>query len=140
MYLNGGMDIISQESIDRMFYDYVPEDGSGNAFYGMGWGYTTQYSQPLLNHAGLVENYTSNMFIIPEQEIGIVVLVNMNDYLVANNLLGNMILPLLGEEKSSLPEHAYLLFHLLIDLIYLVIVIAAVIPLASIRKWKYGIL
>lgn len=134
MYLNGGLGIVSQESINTMFYDIVPEDGNGNDFYGMGWGYSTQYSQSLLNHSGLVENYTSNMFIIPEKEIGIVVLVNMNDYLVTNNLLGNIILPLLGEEKVSLPDHAYLLFHILIDLIYLVIVIASVIPLASIRK------
>lgn len=45
-------------------------------------------------HSGFVENYTSNMFIIPESDIGIVVLVNMNDYLVTNNLLGNIVMPL----------------------------------------------
>lgn len=136
MYLNGGMDIISRDSIDTMFYDYVPEDETGNDFYGMGWGYSLQFSQPLLNHAGLVENYTSNMFLIPEKEIGIVVLVNMNDYLVDNNLLGNIILPLLGEEKVSLPNHAYIIFHILIDLIYLVIIFVSIAPIVSIRKWK----
>lgn len=107
MYLNGGRGIVSQSSIDTMFYDYVPKDESGKDFYGMGWGYSKQCSTPLLNHSGLVENYTSNMFIIPEKGIGIVVLVNMNDYLLDNNLLGNILLPLLGEEKVSLPNHAY---------------------------------
>lgn len=136
MYLNGGMDIISQSSIDTMFYDYVPQDENGKDFYGMGWGYSEQYNQPLLNHSGLVENYTSNMFILPEKGIGIVVLVNMNDYLVANNLLGNIVLPLIGEEKVSLPNHAYVLFHILIDLIYFAIVFIAVYPAISIKKWK----
>lgn len=50
--------------------------------------------KPVLMHSGFVENYTSNMFIIPESDIGIVVLVNMNDYLVTNNLLGNIVMPL----------------------------------------------
>lgn len=136
MYLKGGRGIVSQSSIDTMFYDYVPKDESGKDFYGMGWGYSEQYSTPLLNHSGLVENYTSNMFIIPEKGIGIVVLVNMNDYLVDNNLLGNIILPLLGEEKVSLPNHAYTLFHLLIDVVYLVIVFIAVYPVIAIKKWK----
>ncbi len=136
MYLNGGRGIISQSSIDTMFYDYVPKDENGKDFYGMGWGYSEQFSTPLLNHSGLVENYTSNMFIIPEKEIGIVVLVNMNDYLVDNNLLGNIILPLLGEEKVSLPNHAYTLFHLLIDIVYLIIVFIAVYPVVSIKRWK----
>lgn len=58
------------------------------------------------------------------------------DYLVDNNLLGNIILPLLGEERIALLDHAYLLFHILIDLIYLAIISAAVIPLVCIRKWK----
>lgn len=136
MYLNGGMDIISQGSINTMFYDGVPLE-NGRDFYGMGWGYAAQYyGRPLLNHSGLVENYTSNMFLIPEEEIGIVVLVNMNDYLVDNNLLGNIMLPLLGEEKVPLPDHAYILFHVLLDLIYLVIIIVAVTPLVLIRRWK----
>lgn len=136
MYLNGGMDIVSQSSIDTMFYDHVPKDGNGQDFYGMGWGYSEQYSQPWLNHSGLVENYTSNMFILPEKEIGIAVLVNMNDYLVDNNLLGNIVLPLLGEKKVSLPNHAYTLFHILIDAVYLVIVFIAIYPVISIKRWK----
>lgn len=136
MYLNSGESVISPESISKMFYDGVPVDESGRTAYGMGWNYTTQFKQPMLFHSGLVENYTSNMFIIPEKNIGIVVLVNMNDYLVGNNLLGNIIMPLLGEEKASLPGNAYLLFHALIDLVYLLIVAIAVYPLVTLKKWR----
>ena len=76
------------------------------------------------------------MFIIPEKQIGIAVLVNMNDYFVDNNLLGNVILPLLGEEKAALPKHAYTLFHLLLDLVYLLVIFSAIYPILSIKKWK----
>ncbi len=144
MYLNGGNGnisrkmsrIISPESIDAMFYDRVPQDGTGINFYGSGWGYTEYYGYPLLNHSGLVENYASNMFIIPEKQIGIAVLVNMNDYFVNNNLLENIILPLLGEEKAALPRHAYTLFHLLLDIVYLLIFVSAVYPIFALKKWK----
>lgn len=137
MYMNGGMDIISPDSIEMMFYGSVPTDDSGMNVYGMGWGYCEQYyGQPLFNHSGLVENYTSNMFIIPEKEIGIVILVNMNDYFVGNYLLDNTVLPLLGGEKAALPAHAYTLFHILIDLIYLLIVFLAVYPVISLGRWK----
>ena len=60
MYLNGGNDIISKDSIDAMFYDSVSVDDDAY-FYGMGWLYsTTMFHQPVLWHAGLVENYTSH--------------------------------------------------------------------------------
>lgn len=136
MYLNGGEGIISPESIDAMFYDRIPQDGTGINFYGSGWGYTEYYGYPLLNHSGLVENYSSNMFIIPEKQIGIAVLVNMNDYFVDDSFLENIIQPLLGEEKAALPKHAYTLFHLLTDLAYLLVFISAVYPIASLKKWK----
>ena len=62
-----------------------------------------------MTHSGLVENYTSKMFIIPESNIGIVVLVNMNDYLVINNLLEDIVKPLLGEEKPEVSNNLYII-------------------------------
>lgn len=136
MYLNGSSDIIDEDSIDAMFYDGVSVD-DGAYFYGMGWQYsTTMFHQPVLWHAGLVENYTSNMFILPEKGIGIVVLVNMNDYLVGNNLLGNIVLPLMGEEKNIFPVNMYMFLHLLIDLICLLICTVTIYPFITIKKWK----
>lgn len=136
MYLKGGEGIISQESINAMFYDNVPVDEGGRNFYGMGWGYLTEYGEPVINHSGLVENYTSNMFIFPERGVAIAVLVNMNDYLVDNNMLGNIVLPLLGGEKQDMPANTYWLAHGLIDAAYLLVIIIAVWPLLFIKKWK----
>lgn len=136
MYLNGGAGIISADSIDSMFYDNVPQDESGVYYYGMGWMLSKEFNEPALTHSGLVENFTSNMFIFPESGVGVAVLVNMNDYLVDNNLLGNIILPVLGMEKKEIKGEPYIAYHLAIDLIYLLIVIIAVYPLAALKKWK----
>lgn len=137
MYLNGGMGIISQDSIDAMFYDSVYIDGVTPYYYGMGWQLLPdQYSEPILNHAGLVENYTSNMFILPESGIGIVVLINMNDYLVTNQLAGDMIMPLFGEEQTGRTGNPYVKSHLLYDLIYILILAVAIYPLAGIKRWQ----
>lgn len=134
MYLNDGEGIISRESINSMFYDNVPADDV--SYYGMGWCYSTNvFSQPMLWHSGLVENYTSNMFIIPEKEIAVVVLVNMNDYLVCNNLIGNIVMPLIGEERQDLPN-LYFILHLGIDAIYLLLCFISIYSIAAIGKWN----
>lgn len=135
MYLRGGDNIISSESIDHMFYDNIPVD-NGAYYYGMGWNYSTEiYNQPMLWHAGLVENYISNMFIIPDRDIAVVVLVNMNDYLVANNLLGNVVNPLLGEPKQELPN-LYLILHTVIDVICFAILFLSIFSVVTLKKWK----
>ncbi len=136
MYLNQGSNIITEDSISKMFYDNIPQDDIDRDYYGMGWVYTKYYSKPVLTHSGLVENYTSKMFIIPEDNIGIVILVNMNDYLVTNNLLEDIVMPILGEEKPNVPNYLYLKNHLLLDVIYLVVTIIAIYPIATIKKWR----
>ena len=136
MYLNDGETIINKESIDSMFYDNVPVD-NGAYYYGMGWIYSTKtYSQPMLWHAGLVENYTSNMFIIPEKGIAVAVLVNMNDYLVCNNLIGNIINPLLGEDKQNFPN-LYVILHLVMDAMCILLSMISIVSIVRIRNWKH---
>lgn len=136
MYLNQGLSIITEDSINKMFYNNIPQDDMDRDYYGMGWVFTKYYSKPVLTHSGLVENYTSKMFIIPEDNIGIVVLVNMNDYLVTNNLLEDIVKPILGEKKTNFSNHLYLKNHLLLDVIYLVVTLIAIYPMATIKKWK----
>ena len=135
MYLNDGEGVISKESIHSMFYDYISVD-DGSYYYGMGWQYSTKmFSQPMLWHAVLVENYTSNMFIIPEKDIAVVVLVNMNDYLVCNNLIGNIVNPLIGEERQELPN-LYIILHLVIDAICLFLCFISIYSIAAIVQWN----
>lgn len=135
MYLKGGAGLMSPNSINSMFYDTVSADDKSFE-YGMGWMYSTRtFSQPVLWHVELVENYTSSMYILPEKKIGVIVLVNMNDYLVTNNLLGNIVNPLLGEEKQNLPN-LYLILHIVINGICLLLTSISVYFLLTIRRWK----
>lgn len=118
-----------------MLHDHVPAD-DGACYYGMGWMYSTEmFSQPMFWHAGLVENYISNMFLLPEKGIGVVVLVNMNDYLVNNMLLENIVNPLIGEKQEARPN-LYLILHLLIKALYLLLSIMSVHSLLGIKRWK----
>ena len=139
MYLNGGMGIASEDSINTMFYDNVyVEDGS--YYYGMGWILTEEYDETVLCHSGLVENYISNMLLLPERELGIIFLINTNDYLVTNQLadilIQNVVLSLLGKEQDIVSGNSYVIRHLLLDGIYFMLMAIAVYPVATIRKWK----
>ena len=133
MYLRGGESVVGSRSIESMFYDNVP--GGEDGFYGFGWTYSKDPSgQPMLNHAGLVENYTSNMFILPEKEIAVVVLVNMNDYLVGNALLGDVTAPLLGQEKQN-SANMYVILHAAIDAVCLALFFVSIHSAVTLKKW-----
>lgn len=140
MYLNRGMGIISQNSLNAMLYDNVYVDGDTPYYYGMGWILTEEYTEPVLGHSGLVENYMSNMFLLPESGLGIIFLINMNDYLVTNQLADiiskNVIFALLGREQSDISGYPYIVRHLLLNGTYLALAATAVYPIATIRKWK----
>lgn len=141
MYLNGGMGIVSQDSLDTMFYDNVYVDGASPYYYGMGWTLTEQYGEPVLEHSGLVENYMSDMVLLPERELGIIFLINMNDYLVANQLAdrmcGNVVAALLNKEVREIDGNPYLTGHLWLNAVYLGLFIVAAYPFAAMRKWKH---
>lgn len=140
MYLNGGMGIISQESINTMFYENVHVDGGQPYDYGMGWMLSEQCGEPVLSHAGLVENYSSNMFLLPERNLGVMFLMNMNDYFVANQLAGimsgNVMAQIMNREKSEISGISYFAGHFLLNMIYAALLIVSAYPFVTIRKWK----
>ena len=140
MYLNGGMGIVNQNSLNTMLYDNVYVDDNTPYYYGMGWTLTEEYTEPVLGHSGLVENYMSNMYLLPESGLGIIFLINMNDYLVTNQLADiisqNVIFALLGREQYDISGSPYIVRHLLLNGAYLALVAVAVYPIATIRKWK----
>lgn len=65
----------------------------------------------------------------------VAVLVNMNDYFVCNNLMGNIINPLLGEEKQNLPN-LYVILHLIIDVLCILLSMISISSLVQIRNWN----
>lgn len=138
LYLNGGKGVISPESIEAMFYDTVKEKGTSE--YGLGWGTINDEKEPIFTHGGLVENYITHMFVLPESEVAGVILMNYNDYLVGNSMsatiLQNVWKILLGEKPSYVNKMSYEMKHLIIDGIYLLVILVSVLPLIRYRSWK----
>ncbi len=138
MYLNGGKGIVDPKSINTMFYDNVYVKADTPYYYGMGWTLYKNYSEPVLAHTGLVENFMSNMFILPDSGIGIAVLTNTNDYFVTNSeihaLSTSIALMLLGDEPIQVTSSKYWRYHLFFDGIYLIVLLIALIPFIFLLK------
>lgn len=134
MYLNGGDGILSQKSIETMFYGdtvYVEEDVP--FWYGYGWATVKEpLPEPVLRHSGLVETGTSCVFILPESNITIALEANVNDYFVTNEMMDSLgwgvVLMLLGESPNEITSSNYVVQHLWIDLIMLAVFISALLP------------
>lgn len=140
MYLNDGEKVITPESIDTVFYNNVLVESNVPYYYGMGWTLSKGYDEPILGHSGLVENYMSNMFILPESGIGVVILANTNDILVTNSMFdsisGSIVLMLLGDTPVEIGHIKYLTSHLLIDAIYFIILFVALLPIFLLKRYK----
>jgi CubicO group peptidase (beta-lactamase class C family) len=46
--------------------------------YAMGWGETHYFSQKVVQHLGLNENFNAAMFFMPQQDYGVIALANVN--------------------------------------------------------------
>lgn len=142
MYLNNGNGIISAESVYTIFYNNV-YDLLSSTYYGMGWTLNNNYREPVLGHSGLVENYMSYMFILPQSDIGVVMLANTNDYFVSNNMINdigeNLILQFTEDKPLEPNSKNYAVSHLLINLIYLTVILASAAPILFLKKWIFRV-
>ncbi|MCL2111045.1 MAG: beta-lactamase family protein [Clostridiales bacterium] len=137
--LRGGEGILSPQSVNTLLYDSVPIPGA-NEHYAMGWQETSDYEERLLYHSGLVENYFSIMALLPDSGLGIVTLYNMNDYFVANSLSTTLTIDvlniLMGVEPAGVGSSDYVVYHLLINLLFCLALLLAIVPLLRLRRWE----
>ena len=135
MYLNGGSGIISQDSIDEMFYkNNVSVNADIPYEYGFGWTLINEpLSEPALRHSGLVETGMSCIYILPKSGIGIAVAVNVNDYFVTKDMMDridwSIALMLMGGEPNEIGESEYALKHFGYDMAYIAVFIISCLPL-----------
>ncbi len=145
MYLNGGNGILSEESIHTMFYgDTVYVEGDIPFWYGYGWAKVKEpLSEPVLRHSGLIETGTSCVFILPEREIAVAITANVNDYFVTNEMMDSLgwgvVLMLLGDSPNEIAGGAYICGHLWIDLILLIVLLAAILPWCFLPRYVHSI-
>lgn len=143
MYLNGGDGILSEESINTMFYgDTVYVEDDVPFWYGYGWATVKDpLPEPVLRHSGLVETGTSCIFILPERDIAIAIVSNVNDYFVTNEMMDSLgwgvVLMLLGDSANEITESAYGLEHLRIDFIMLAVLLTAILPWCFLPRYVH---
>lgn len=112
MYLRGGERLLAEENVQRMFEENVPVEEDIPYGYGMGW---TVMRDPLprtvYRHSGLVETGMTCMYLVPDMQLGIIFLANMNDYLVGTDLMDrlgwNLVLSVMGETPGQLSPGEY---------------------------------
>ena len=151
MYLKEGGDVLSKESIDAMLYQGVdaPDDSrasealfDGSAKYGMGWLEKEVYGKKILYHAGEVENFTTMMVLLPEQELGIMMMFNSMDYLVGQKLIKSLAEGIISIELEETPTQidgkTYLIQHGIIDFFMFLAIFASWMPIILMGVWvKY---
>lgn len=141
MYLRGGENIISADSINKMFYKNVEVQADIPYKYGMGWTLINEpLKQPALRHSGLVETGMSTIYILPESEIGIAIAVNTNDYFVGKDLMDridwSIALMLMGDSPNQIKANEYVTRHLLYDFAYFIVLAISLLPLCLITVYN----
>jgi CubicO group peptidase (beta-lactamase class C family) len=139
--LNGGAygsnQLLSPEGITTL---HLPGARiSPSRAYGMGWMIENQPGSTEVWHNGDVSNFHSNLLLLPDQNIGIVVLVNVGGFLnssaldipvrgVAEILLGNSLSEVMDPALAVVPQLCMLAAAL-------VLLISIAASWRSIRRW-----
>ena len=135
LYLNGGTSqtgeqVISGESIKRMWYDSIEQGTNSGEKYGMGWNSGNFGGEDVLFHGGQVENYITFMTAIPAKKIAFSFMVNGNDEFGMNNLMNDAVLGVVnilnGKNPPPAKKSSYILIHAALDFVYLVILLLSV--------------
>ncbi len=142
--LNGEKVIVSKEGVTQMFTNGVDVGGEIPYRYCMGWNRIEEpLDEAVYRHSGLVETGMSCIYVLPERNLGVAVLINTNDFLVTQSMMDSIdwsvTLMLLGMQPNEIENWQYPVYHLLYDLLYLVIIAIAVLPLALIKLHIKGL-
>ena len=125
-YLDAGASngsLLSPQSFAQMFKQQVPIPGK-DASYGLGWRIEHLGNEPILRHGGEVSNYRADMVLVPRHKLGVVVLANCNNGMVAQLGLDQIALPivrlLLGQPLSR-KMLTFRGFYALVDILVVVL-------------------
>ncbi len=137
----GDTSILSPGGIAELHQPAAPT-GTGDS-YAMGWVVGTRHDQQVLWHGGDVSNFHSDMVILPEKNLGVIILDNANNALIQLQELGKIgriaagvISMLLGLQPSDdvLSVHTFYWVFDLIAVLLLALQIWSLIVI--VRKWN----
>lgn len=135
---NSDSEILSVENRSRMFTETV--FAAENYDYGFGWGIYDTNGTKFYLHGGNVENYTTYMLLIPDQNIGIIALTNSCDFLVADrytiSIPTNVAYKIIGWDTDNIRTGDYWKNHMIYDLIMLAVLIDCILPALFYSQWR----
>lgn len=139
MYLNLGEGILEPDDVMKIFLSRVADPG-GDTYYGFGWtSFTWDDGELVLSHDGQVENGVSRMCLLPDRDMGIVVLGDASDYFGGNanffQMCDDVVSLSVGGEAVGVDGSVLWRGHLQIDLLLGIVAFAAVFSLVRIRSW-----
>ena len=129
-----GVSLLSPSGMDEMHQPPV------NASYGMGWEVQHFQNIQVLAHDGAVPGYTTVMFLVPEKNMAIAMVMNtyspMLGFRVAR-VPGNILRMLLGQATIKLNEILFRqIVYVLVMLIPLLHFLSVVMTLRRVRSWR----
>ncbi len=132
--------IASAATINEMHQPAVKIDSK--SYYGMGWVSGVTNGVYTIKHTGSVEDYSSYMAIIPKGNWGVIVLSNVNnvitDYKPVRSIAEGIISYLGGEQLPAI-NGSYIKSYILIDIIVLLVIIAILSRVVTIRQYTSNI-
>lgn len=145
LLLNHGGELLLGSSVKQLLYGDVPVADTkgkmfgGSASGGMGWLAKEVDGQPVLYSSGITENYSTAMVLLPEKDLGIVMMFNSTDFLVGQQLINKLQEGIVSIELEKEPEpidkDVYMTYHGVCDAIMVLLVLAAWMPILLMGVW-----
>lgn len=144
MYLNAGGKVLEYDSIKEML---SKEDGvtGGESIFGtdstykMGWNHTNKDGEDVYYCTSAINGYASSMILIPSNDVAVTMLFDSSDIVVGDKLTekisAGVACLLIGQKTKPIDANKYLIPHIEVDLIYLLVLICAFIPMFTIGAW-----
>ncbi|MDO4166513.1 MAG: serine hydrolase domain-containing protein [Eubacteriales bacterium] len=147
MYLKNDGEIMQKDSIvlamqgEQAIQTSTATNGvfGGQEQYGMGWISTEVSGTQIYYQLSFLENTMSFMLLVPDKNAGIIMMFDEADYMVGRKMTKTICAGvtriLLGEKPGHVKENSYLIQHGIIDVILLLLLIAAWMPIFLIGVW-----
>lgn len=108
--LNGGVAngkrLVSEEGFAEWFKPHMKVAPNGSVNYGLGWFLRDWNGMRVVEHGGNIDGFNALVGMIPEKNVGFVLLTNVSGSPLGNELMSVIWENLIGKPKTETPEPA----------------------------------
>lgn len=131
--------VLSPGGISALHHPAIPMPGTTD-FYAMGWEVQHFQNVEVIRHNGEVPGYTTDMFLVPEKDMAIAMIMNTYSPMFGiriSRVPSSVLRMLLGQEIIPGNESLYMqIIYALVMLIPAVNIIAVVVTFRRVRFWR----